>query len=143
MQIAFVIALAVTLLAFGVHFGLVGFGVYSDGLGYYAPLRSLVFDHDLRVDDEYAYFAGTASAFGGGARFAGRPPEYSVYPIGMGLVLSPFFGLGHLFTLALRGLEPDMALDGYAWPYEFFYCIGSILFGVAGLMLCYAAMKKR
>lgn len=62
----FGMAIALTLTLFLINFVLVGFEVFGDGIGYYAPLRSLFFDGDLKVCNEYEAFSQGASQFGGG-----------------------------------------------------------------------------
>lgn len=136
---AFGVAICLTLSVFLLNFALVGFGVYGDGLGYYAPLRSLLFDGDLKITNEYEYYAQSASSFGGGVRATYPLPEYSKYTIGMGLILFPFYAIGHLVALLLSGLGVDVTTDGLSWVYELFYCLGSIGLGIAGLFLCYKA----
>jgi hypothetical protein len=130
-------ASAITVALFLLKFSVTGFGVYGDGLGYYTPLRSLLFDGDLRVDDEYRYYAESAEAFGAGARVFGEVPPFSKYTLGLGVVLLPFFAWGHLLALGLRGLGLPVALNGLTWPYELGYCLGSVLLGVASLVLSY------
>lgn len=70
-------------------------------------------------------------------------PYYSKYTIGMGLVLFPFFLIGHLFAVLLQGLGIPVAANGLSWPYELAYCTGSLLLGVCGLYLCYRDAKAR
>ena len=123
------------------NFYLVGFGVFGDGLGYYTPLRSLIFDGNFRIADEYEYLASSASKFGGGLRVTSTIPEYSKYTMGMGLVLAPFYLLGHLFTLILNTLVVNVETNGLSWSYELFYCLGSIFLGISGLILAYQTAR--
>lgn len=140
----FAAACVVTLAIFWVYFFMAGrVGIYSDGIGYYAPLRSLVFDGNLDVSNEYQYFATTVSRFSGEARWPSPIPQYSKYTIGMAVVLSPFFFTGHLAALILHGLGIPTATDGLSWPYEFFYSTGSLLLGLCGMCLSYRAAKRR
>ena len=134
--------IGITLTIFLVNFYLVGFGVYGDGIGYYTPLRSLIFDGDLKVSNEYEYLSQSASNFGGGVRVDKEIPEYSKYTLGLGLILSPFFALGHLVAVMLNSLGVEVALNGLSWPYELFYCLGSISLGIAGLMICYQGARR-
>jgi hypothetical protein len=127
----------ITVAIFLLNFYLVGFGVFGDGLGYYTPLRSLIFDGDFRIADEYEYLSNSASKFGGGLRVTTAIPEYSKYTIGLGLVLAPFYLLAHLFTSILSSLGVNVEPNGLSWSYELFYCLGSIFFGIAGLILAY------
>ena len=137
----FLLGIAINLAIFLLNFILVGFGVYGDGIGYYTPLRSLIFDGDLRIANEYEYLSHSASNFGGGVRVDKGIPQYSKYTLGMGLVLSPFFALGHLMTLLLNALGMEITPNGLTWPYELFYCLGSIGLGIAGLVICYKAAR--
>ncbi|MGK7942786.1 MAG: hypothetical protein AB4062_22030 [Crocosphaera sp.] len=136
------VGIGITLTIFLVNFYLVGFGVYGDGIGYYTPLRSLIFDGDLRISNEYEYLSQSASNFGGGVRVDKEIPEYSKYTLGLGLVLSPFFALGHLGAVILNVLGVEVALNGLSWPYELFYCLGSIGLGIVGLIICYQGARR-
>jgi hypothetical protein len=138
----FAVAGALTLMVFGLKFAVTGFGVYGDGLGYYTPLRSLLFDGNLRVDNEYRYYAEATAQFGAGARVFGEIPEYSKYTLGLGIILLPFFVLGHIVGQLLNAWGGEVVLNGMTWPYEFFYCLGSVTLGVGSLVLSYALARR-
>ena len=137
----FWVGVIITLAIFLLNFALVGFGVYGDGIGYYTPLRSLIFDGDLQIYDEYEYLSHSASNFGGGVRVDKAIPQYSKYTLGLGLVLSPFFVLGHFATLVVNALGIKVDPNGLTWSYELFYCLGSIILGIVGLIVCYKAAR--
>ena len=140
--VVFAACTLLTLLVAIAHFALVGFGVYGDGLGYYAPLRSILFDHDLVVTNEYEYFATTHSRFGGGSRWPHAIPHYSKYTIGMAVILAPFYLVAHVVVSVLVFLGVlNVEANGLSWPYELFYCVGSISLGVAGLVCTYRACR--
>lgn len=120
-----------------------GAGVFSDGIGYYAPLRSIVFDGNLDVSNEYQYFAVTTSKLSGEVRWPFPIPQYSKYTIGMAVVLSPFFFIGHVFAVILQKLGAPIAANGLAWPYELFYSTGSVILGICGMYLSYQAAKAK
>jgi len=138
----FVGAIIATLAVFLLKFTVTGFGVFGDGLGYYTPLRSLLFDGNLRVDNEYQYYADTAAQFNSSPRVFGPIPEYSKYTLGLGIVLLPFFALGHLFALILHQFNGSIAVNGFSWPYELSYCLGSIVLGIASLVLSYQFARR-
>ncbi|QUS61679.1 hypothetical protein [Synechocystis sp. PCC 7338] len=142
LKYCFLIAIAVTLGIFLLKFFVTGFGVYGDGLGYYTPLRSLLFDGNLRVDNEYRYYAETAGQFNSSPRVFGPIPEYSKYTVGLGIVLLPFFALGHLVALILHQFNSTIPINGMSWPYELFYCLGSISLGIIGLALSYLFARR-
>ncbi len=118
---------------FAASFAKTGFGVFGDGVGYYAPLRSLLFDHDLAVADEVARFAPQ--------RWPHPVPAHSKFPIGLSLVLAPFFVAGHVLAsvLALAGVA--VTTDGYSWPYELAYCAGSFALGWLGLVAAWRGAR--
>jgi hypothetical protein len=143
-RIIFAVACVTTLGVFGVYFYMAGsIGIYSDGIGYYAPLRSIVFDGNLDVSNEYHHFASSTSKFSGEVRWPFPIPQYSKYTIGMALVLSPFFFIGHLVALLLEVLGVPIATNGLSWPYEFFYSIGSLILGLGGMYLSYRAAQLK
>jgi len=137
----FIGAIVITVAIFLLKFCLTGFGVFGDGIGYYGPLRSLLFDGDLRVLNEHEFYSQSASIFGGGVRSTGPGVEYSKYTIGMGLILLPFFAIGHLVALALGLIGVNVEANGLTWPYELFYCLGSIGLGITGLWLSYRTAR--
>ena len=140
--VLFAAAALVTLGLGAAHFVLLGFGVTGDGLGYYAPLRSAILDHDLVVSNEYEVFAETVSRFGGGSRWPHPLPLFSKYTVGMGVVLAPFFLVAHLVMVCLNGLQRTaIAADGLTWPYELSYCLGSLLAGLTGLVFVYRSCR--
>jgi hypothetical protein len=142
--IVFAVGGVITLALFSTYFYMAGgVGIYSDGIGYYAPLRSLVFDGNLDVSNEYQYFAVSVSRLSGEVRWPFPIPQYSKYTIGMAVVLSPFFFAGHIFTLLLQRLGVPIAANGLSWPYEFFYGTGSAVLGICGMYLSYRAAKTR
>lgn len=118
---------------FAASFAKTGFGVFGDGVGYYAPLRSLTFDHDLGVADEIARFAPE--------RWPHPIPEHSKFPIGLSLVLAPFFLAGHLLAAALAVAGVAVGTDGYSWPYELAYCAGSAALGWLGLVAAWRSAR--
>lgn len=133
----FWVGVALTLGVFLLKFAVTGFGVFGDGLGYYTPLRSLGFDGNLRVDNEYRYYAETAVHFRGASRVPGPIPEFSKYTLGLGIVLLPFFLLGHGLALLLNQLGVPVEANGMTWPYELLYCLGSLSLGIGALVLAY------
>ncbi len=139
---AFGVGIGITLSIFLLNFILVGFGVFGDGTGYYAPLRSLLFDGNLKIANEYEFYVNSVSKFGGTVRTTYPLPEYSKFTIGLGLILSPFLLLGHITALILRALGFSLEANGLSWPYELFYCLGSLGLGIAGLGLTYQAARR-
>jgi hypothetical protein len=93
---------------------------------YYAQLRSPIIDHDLdlRGETNTRDFSINPTATG----LQGSP-----YPLGPGLLWSPFFVAAHLLT---RTFMPAQA-DGYSFLYISLTTLGSGLFGILALLLVF------
>jgi len=123
--------------------------VRSDGVGYYAYLRSFFFDHDLDFRNEYSYFTSVlpqdsqsqASAFlDGSTTKTGHVPN--IWPIGPAILWTPFFLAGHIFARLLSSLGQDVPLDGYSLPYQLAVALGSAIYAFAGLALVYQICRQ-
>lgn len=143
-------ALLVLVLLAAAPFLLTGW-VHGDGIGYVAPLRSVVVGHDLDLADEFAHLTThiRADAVGLPARFmdrsaatpgldpvyqtprpdpvTGRLPAY--YAVGPAIAWAPGYVVAHLVTRATRGAA---AADGYGGLYALAIALGSLAFGLAG-----------
>ncbi len=88
-------------------------------------------------------FASTFSQFSHRGRWPFDIPVYSKYTMGTGLILAPFFLLGHGLALLLNilGIQ-TVALDGLSWPYELTYTLGSLSLGIFGLYLGYRTARS-
>jgi len=110
--------------------------VGSDGRSYYAILRSVVFDGNLDLANEYAWIG-----------FDPKPltrmglPECP-FAIGTSVLWFPFFAAAHLLSLLLRGIGASVPADGLGMIYEASVCIGTIAYGTAGLLLTYGAVRR-
>jgi dolichyl-phosphate-mannose-protein mannosyltransferase len=112
-----------------------------DPVGYYSWVRSLAFDHDLDFENEYRALVPKA------ARIPGSPvdPDASrtatghlgnVFSIGPGILWSPFILFGHI-TAGAAGLEQD----GLTQPYHTGVFLANIVYGLAGVVLLYGALR--
>lgn len=118
--------------------------VRSDGVGYYAYLRSLLFDHDLDFSNEYTYFASIlpeesqplTTAFLYGPRTA-KGYLHNHWPIGPTILWCPFVLAGHIIAKLAGFLGMPIVLDGYSLPYQLGVAIGSAVYALAGLVLIY------
>ena len=102
-----------------------GLLVGSDGISYFANLRSIVFDHDLNLSDEYLRLTGTTPV---GA-------ETAKFPIGVPIMWLPFYLAVHLVMLTLHAAGRPVAADGYGAPYQFGACVGTMMYGYLALLL--------
>jgi hypothetical protein len=99
----------------------------SDGIMYYAYLRSLLFDGDLRFANDFALLG-----------WADLP---NVLPIGAPLLWSPFVLVVHLLRQGARLLGAG-APTGVEPVYQAAACLATVAYGSAGLLLLPGALKR-
>jgi hypothetical protein len=117
---------------------LVNAHIRSDGNEYYAYVRSLVIDHDLQFDDEYAHGEDTFKS-AEDVELILLPNGYrrNFASVGPSLMWTPFFLAGHVAARVLTSLGHPVAVDGYSWPYVWACAIGTALYAFLGLWLSY------
>lgn len=101
----------------------------SDGIHYYAYLRSVVFDGDLDLRNEYAML--------GWANTAHR----NVLPVGAAILWSPLILIVHLGREAARlfGAGPPTGVEPV---YQGAACLATFAYGAAGLCLLCGALRR-
>lgn len=109
--------------------------IVSDGNGYYAWLRSLMIDGDLNFANDFKelYFPEAP------------PPEINLrtpkglipnkYPIGMAIVETPGFLLGHLIAKITA-----FADDGISLPYQIMVVLSLVILAITSFYLFYLAL---
>ena len=99
----------------------------GDSIHYYTYLRSVLFDHDLDLANDYTAL--------------GWYPQTNVLPIGAPLLWSPLVALVHLGRQAGRlfGLGPPTGAEPI---YQAAVCQATLLYGTAGLFLLMHALRK-
>lgn len=109
--------------------------VGGDGIEYYVPLRSILLDHDLDFTND---FAGL-----GAAPVTTREGEAtSRFPVGLALLWAPHFVLAHALALLARGCGGSAPADGFAPIYHLAVTRASFLYGLAGLLLVEALLRR-
>lgn len=111
--------------------------IVSDGNGYYAWVRSLVIDGDIdfKNDFEQLYFPDPPPP-----DWSQRTPKGLVpnkYPIGLAILETPGFLLGH----AIAHLTP-FAEDGISLPYQLSVTISLVFLILASFYLLYRALRN-
>ena len=125
----------VLFLAVKIHY--TGWAIGSDGLGYYAHLRSAVVDRDLHYANEFLEY----NKFGHGVpdprqrTATGHVPNK--YFVGPAILWTPFFLVAHFLTIEAGHLGFKIVPDGYSVLYQFFIGLGSITYGLIGLIMIY------
>ena len=103
--------------------------IQSDGIHYYAFLRSALFDRDLDSANDYALL---------GSDYKGP----NVLPVGAPLLWAPFVSLVHLAREAARGLRPASRPSGNEPVYAAAVCLASFAYGAAGLFLLLRILRR-
>jgi hypothetical protein len=118
--------------------------IYSgDEIQYYAYLRSLWKDHDLKFQNEYQHIYDQAPAKQQNFKkaFIDRlnPTGYARNdaPIGCAILWSPFFAIADLYARSTH----KYPADGFSFPYVFAICFASAFYGFLGFLLQYRILR--
>lgn len=134
-------------------FGLVSLVLFTpriygaDEIKYFAPLRSLYFDGDLHYENEYAWFIERDPVAHAGlipyrdeVTSTGR--RLNDGPIGSALLWSPFYVVADVLVVVSRWFGAEVPRNGYSWPYVWAVSLGSLFWGVLGLLLTYRLCRE-
>ena len=117
-----------------------GARLQSDGFYYFAYLRSLWFDGDvdlandyrlLRLDDKPHLFTPTPTGH-----------AQSAWSVGPALMAAPLFAVGHLVARAKSAAGADIATDGTSYPYRQAWCVAGLVWGLIGLGFCFQLARR-
>ncbi len=116
--------------------------VRIDGTEYFAYIRSLVIDGDLRFADELdpARTPLRTTNLAAHVTLTGHTPNLA--SVGPALAWTPFFLLGHLVTLAGRAVGIGWMADGYAPPYIVLVTLASSLMGLVSMLGCFRIVRR-
>jgi hypothetical protein len=103
----------------------------SDGFYYFAHTRSLWFDRDQDLTNDYRILGLDDKPH----LFTPTPTGYaqSAWTIGPALAWAPFMGAGHVVAHGLVWSGIDVALDGTSFPYRQAVCVAGLFYGLLGL----------
>ena len=120
-----------------------GPAISHDGSEYYAYVRSLFVDGDLRFDNE---LDPAQSPFEGTPDFARMRTETGYVPnlasVGPALAWTPFWLLAHVLALLGQGLGLPWRPDGYAPPYVVLVTLASALAGLGTMLGSYKLARR-
>lgn len=108
----------------------------SDGIKYYAILRSLVLDQDFDFANDFALLDTPSSIV------AETGKSENPFAIGTALLWLPFFLVAHFLSLALSALGLNLATNGISYLYESLTLIGSILYASVGFILVFQTASR-
>lgn len=107
----------------------------ADAVEYWAHLRSLYQDHDLDFANEFAHF-GILERYDK-IRPTVTGHRRTIFSVGPALLWLPFYAAGDLVARAQGDVQ-----DGYAPAHLRAVCLGSLVYGVAGLLLLHAVLAS-
>ena len=105
-----------------------------DGFEYYSIVRSLLFDQDLELANDYSCLKSFGQYSGG--------RSVSRVPMGVGLLWSPAIVVTHAGTLVARLLGSELPADGCSIPYTSAVTLASFLFAMTAIFLSEAAVRR-
>lgn len=112
--------------------------IRSDGNEYYAYVRSIVIDHDLRFDNEYARAEDTfKEAMSGELGVSASGYRRNIASVGPSLMWTPFFLAGHAAAHWMAAHGRNVPVDGYSWPYLWACAGGTAFYAFLGLWMSY------
>src|SRR6185369_5372986 len=108
----------------------------ADAVEYYSHLRSLYFDHDVDFADEFAHFGILTRWDKSQPTATGH--RRTVFSVGPALLWMPFYAAGDLVARARGDVQ-----DGYSPAHIRAVCLGSLFYGVFGLLLVHRVLEDR
>jgi len=120
--------------------------IYTEGAADYSWVRSFIMDGDLDCSNEFEHF-GKEFQMRYGWSGVGNDlypvktvtgVQVNKYSIGSALLWSPFFIVGHVFTI----LFTKLTADGYSKLYVYWVSFASCLYAFLGILLSYFIAKK-
>ena len=112
-----------------------GARLQSDGFYYFAHLRSLWFDGDQDLTNDYRLLGMGDKVHLFTPTVTGA--AQSAWTIGPAIVWSPFFAVGDRVASMLHASGRDVAVDGTSYPYRQSVCVAGLCWGLTGLFFCY------
>jgi hypothetical protein len=118
-----------------------GARLQSDGFYYYAYLRSLAFDRDVDLANDYRLLGLDDAPH----RFLFQPTAtghaQSAWSIGPAIAWSPFFAAGHAVARHLARGGEAINTNGTAYPYRQAVVVAGLFYGLLGLWFTYRFVR--
>jgi hypothetical protein len=107
----------------------------ADSVEYYSHLRSLYFDHDVDLANEFDHF-GILSRYD---KIRPTPTGHrrTIFSVGPALLWMPFYAAGDVVARAQGQVE-----DGYSPAHIRSVCLGSLCYGLLGLLLLRRILRE-
>jgi hypothetical protein len=107
----------------------------ADAVEYYSHLRSLYFDRDVDFANEFLHFGILSRWDKAQPTVTGH--RRTVFSVGPALLWMPFYAAGDLVARA-RG----DGQDGYSPAHIRAVCLGSLVYGILGLLIVHSVLEK-
>jgi len=108
----------------------------ADAVEYYSHLRSLYFDRDVDFANEFAHFGILTRWDKSQPTVTGH--RRTVFSVGPALLWMPFYAAGDLVARQRGDVQ-----DGYSPSHIRAVCLGSLVYGVLGLLLVHRVLGDR
>jgi hypothetical protein len=122
--------------------------VRGDGVGYYAYVRSLLIQHNLRFENDWIHssspFIGrTVNAEGRiGSEYTATGHLTNRYSVGPSLLWAPPLVPVHLVAKALASAGVKVTPDGFSLPYLLTCSLATALYGFLGLWISFSLARR-
>ena len=145
---------ALLVLLFGLYFSFTGidndtavgdgkyFPILARGDGHYIYMNtlSLVFDRDLKLENQYRTFGDPFN----NARSHPHDAEHVwIYPVGTAILQAPFFLVGHAAVLVADAFGAGIPTHGYTRVHQRFTFVGAVLAAFGTLVFGYRLARRR
>ena len=122
--------------------------VGGDGVGYYAYVRALVVQHNLRFENDWLHssspFIGRTIGADGriGSEYTTTGHLTNRYSVGPSLLWAPFLVPVHLVLEPLAKFGVAVRRDGFSMPYFLTCAFATALYGFLGLWISYSLARR-
>ncbi len=122
--------------------------VRGDGMGYYAYVRAMLVQHNLRFENDWIHSSSpyinrdvdAAGRINDPYTITGHLPNH--YSIGPAMLWAPFLGVVHITMLTIQQTGHDVKADGFSTPYLLTGALATALYGFLGLWVSFALARK-
>lgn len=151
-MIALAATLAIGLVAFRVTIATTGgFLVWSDGVAYFFHARSLVIDGNSDITNEFDEFdrrvplvqhkSSVMDSIRVNVSRRNDGTVVSPWPVGMGLIASPFYAVGYGVERILARIK-NRPPDSYGIIPQYFFALSSLVFGLLGFWATFLCCRR-
>lgn len=120
------------------YLGLNGPPIRSDGMGYYLYLPATLIHHDIGLQSVATnHFGGNIPEWTGATICEGTNKYLIKYPVGVALLMSPFFLLACAASFILSA-----KIDGFSLIFHGAAAVSGLFYATAGLWFLWTALQK-